>query len=372
MPTHHRVLVVGAGPAGSSVAFHLLEQGVEDVLVLDKSTFPRDKLCGGGLTRKAQRQLERMGVLEQVAAQAYEVPKVYLVTPTGNVFHERIVPGKRPQMLVLNRRFLDDILMRRARECGATVREGVEVTHLVHEGSRCRGVRTRDGGLLSADVVVIAAGSHSARFVQEGVRALHMVCFEARYRGRPIDEGTACLAFDEEFVPQYGWVFPETENLVNVGVGAARGKGSGKQLRDRLEVMVSKYLPHRLEGARAAGPPRGFSIRATYRVRRVVDSNVLYVGEAGNLVDPLTFEGISQAMVSGRHAARAIAKYLGGGDRRCLLGYEGAVREEFDHFSSMRWVGAMMKRPTGCRLLEAVLGRKVKWQRAGKLFGELG
>ncbi len=364
MSSKHDVIIVGAGPAGSFTAFHLLEQGVENVLVVDKNTFPRDKLCGGGLTRRAQRELEGIGVLEDVLAHARQVPKTYIVTPSGKAFYEKIVPEKRPQMLVLNRRVLDDILMRRARERGAAVREGVEIAELLKENGRCRGVRTREGEDLLCDVLVMATGSHSPRLIPDDPNALQMVCLEGRYQGRQIEDETASLVFDEAFVPQYGWVFPEAENLFNVGVGVPKGKGSSKKARERLEVMLSKYLPLQVENAQPTSPTTGFPISTTYKVRGLVDGNMLYVGEAGRLVDPFTFEGISQAMISGRYAARPIASCLRSGETRHLLDYEAAVQKKFDHFSSMRWVGAIMKRRIGIRMLEAVISRKSKWRRA--------
>jgi len=145
MSSNPNVIIVGAGPSGSAAAFHLLENGVRDVLVLDKASFPRNKLCGGGLTRKAQKELDRMGVYDEVAAVAYPVPKPYIVMPSGNALYARPREEKLTQMLVLNRRILDEIVMRRARQRGAEVREGVEVTELVREGGRCVGVRTRSG-----------------------------------------------------------------------------------------------------------------------------------------------------------------------------------------------------------------------------------
>ena len=157
------IVIVGAGPSGASTAFHLLEHGVQDVLVLDKASFPRDKLCGGGLTRKAQQELGRMGVYDEVVSEAYHVPKPYIVMPSGTALHARPREDRFTQLLVLNRRIFDEILMRRARERGAEIREGVEVTELIREDDRCVGVRTRDGEVFSAEVIVVAAGARSAR-----------------------------------------------------------------------------------------------------------------------------------------------------------------------------------------------------------------
>jgi flavin-dependent dehydrogenase len=332
---------------------------VRNVLVLDKAGFPRDKLCGGGLTRKAQQELDCMRVFDEVAAAAYHVPKPYIVMPSGNALYTRPREEKLTQLLVLNRRIFDEILMRNARERGAEVREGVEVTELVKEGGRCVGVRTRDGETLSADVVVVAAGARSMRLRPDGARPVEVVGFEGRYRGELVEPGTACLVFDEAFIPQYGWVFPESENIVNVGV-VASGSGA-RELRDRLHVMVAKYLPKHVEEASVFSRSTGFPIHTSFKIDHLVDGNVLYVGEAGSLVDPLSFEGISQALVSGRHAAGPIATCLRTGEASSLLAYQEAVRKELGHFGSMRWVRAVLKRRLGAKLIEAVLRRRSKW-----------
>ena len=171
-PSNARVIIVGAGPSGSSAAFHLLENGVEDIVVLDKAGFPRDKLCGGGLTRKAQKELDRMGIYDEVSAAAYAVPKPYIVLPSGTALYARPRQEKLKQLLVLNRRILDEMVMKRARQRGAEIREGVEVKEFVRENGRddgrVVGVRTGDGEVLTADVVVVAAGARSGRLRPEG------------------------------------------------------------------------------------------------------------------------------------------------------------------------------------------------------------
>lgn len=300
-----------------------------------------------------------MGVYEAVKAEAYAVPKPFIVLPSGTAMHARPRTEKLTQLLVLNRRVLDRILMSRARQRGAEVREGITVTELVHEGGRCVGVRTRSGEVVPADVVVVAAGARSSRLRPQSVQPVEVVALEGRFKGKFVEPGTASLIFDKAFVPQYGWVFPESENIVNVGV--AMMGGDAQQLRDRMDLMVSKYLPQQVEAACVSARTKGFPIHASYKINRVVDGNVLCVGEAGALADPLTLEGISQALVSGRHAAGSIAKYLRTGEAGALNEYQALVRRQFVHFLPMKWVGAILKRPLGARWLEAMLGRSAKW-----------
>lgn len=358
-----RVLIVGAGPSGSSAAFHLLENGVEDVLVLDKAGFPRDKLCGGGLTRKAQKELDRMGIYDEVKAAAYAVPKPYIVLPSGTALYARPRQEKLEQLLVLNRRILDEMIMKRARQRGAEIREGVEVKELVRDGGRedgrCVGVRTGDGELISADVVVVAAGARSGRLRPEGASPYEVVGLEGRYRGKHVEQGIASLIFDKKFVPEYGWVFPESEEIVNVGV-AGVGVNAG-QLRERLDWMVSQYLPRHMEETEVSSRNKGFPIHASFKIGHLRDGNVLYVGEAGCLADPLSLEGISQALISGRFAAGQIAAYLQAGDESSLSEYSKIMQRKLGHYPYMRWLGKLLQRRAGAWLVETALRRTPKW-----------
>ena len=354
-----RVIIIGAGPSGSSAAFHLREQGVDDVLVLDKAGFPRDKLCGGGLTRRAQKELDRMGVYDEVREASYPVPKPYIVLPSGTALYARPRQEKLTQLLVLNRRILDEIVMRRARQSGAEIREGVEVKELVRENGRCVGVRTGDGEVLRADVVVVAAGARSGRLRPEGASPYEVVGLEGRYRGKHVEQGIASLIFDKRFVPEYGWVFPESEDIVNVGVA---GVGvNAAQLRERLDWMVSQYLPRHMEETEVSSRTKGFPIHTSFKIDRLLDGNVLYVGEAGSLADPLSLEGISQALISGRLAAGQIAAYLQDGDAKALSEYPNLMRRKLGHYPYMRWLMGLLKRRPGAWLIETALRRMPKW-----------
>jgi geranylgeranyl reductase family protein len=360
------VIIVGAGPAGCSTACHLRSAGVEKVLLLDRAEFPRGKLCGGGITRKGQRALGAMGALDKVREKAYPVPVTYVVTPRGTVFHEERPGQEYPSMLVLNRRVLDHTLLEHAVSLGVEVRQGVDVRGLLKDNGRCTGVETGDGRRLEAGAVVVAAGALSGRIVPGGPPATRIICYMGWFEGTAFEKNTAWMIYDQAFLPQYGWVFPEGDDRVNIGVGLEATMCTGRALRDCYDLLVKRYCGKYMKTARPAGRPSGFPIHYTYRVSDVVRDGALFVGEAGRMVDPLTGEGIAQALISGEFAAGAVAKYLASGDPKDLRGYEAAVQHKFRRFASTRWMKAVMNRRGGWRLIEAVVGRKARWVKDGR------
>jgi geranylgeranyl reductase family protein len=307
-------IVVGAGPAGSTAALRLSRAGAR-VLLLDRERFPRDKPCGGGLTERAVKQLPVAvdPVVEEV------VDRFELGFRYGTRFERR---GERPLVLMTQRRRLDAFLAEQAVGAGAVFRDGVRATPVEADGT----VRF-DGTAARADVVVGADGVNglTARALGFGDRR-HGVALEGnvpyvharegRWRGRAVVElGT---------VPGgYAWVFPKGEH-VNVGVGGWHTEGP--RLREHLERACSGYgLPFdRLESVRGYRLP----------MRRVgempVRGRVLLVGDAAGLVDPLSGDGIYEALLSSRLAAEAVLS----GD---LESYGDRLARELDPMMSASW-----------------------------------
>ena len=147
--TRPDVIVVGAGPAGAATAILLCERGLE-VLVLDRATFPRDKICGEYLSPESARILDRLGVLKTIdGAGAAPLVGMRITAPDGTVLEARYraVDGRQPyrgHAMGLSRSVLDAILVDRLRALPVDVREGVRVTDLVVDGDRVTGVETLD------------------------------------------------------------------------------------------------------------------------------------------------------------------------------------------------------------------------------------
>jgi geranylgeranyl reductase family protein len=307
-------IVVGAGPAGSTAALRLSRAGAR-VLLLDRERFPRDKPCGGGLTERAVKQLPVAvdPVVEEV------VDRFELGFRYGTRFERR---GERPLVLMTQRRRLDAFLAEQAVGAGAVFRDGVRATAVEADGT----VRF-DGTAAHADFVVGADGVNglTARALGFGDRrhgvalegnVLYVHAREGRWRGRAVVELGA--------VPGgYAWVFPKGEH-VNVGVGGWHTEGP--RLREHLERACAGYgLPFdRLESVRGYRLP----------MRRVgempVRGRVLLVGDAAGLVDPLSGDGIYEALLSSRLAAEAVLS----GD---LESYGDRLARELDPMMSASW-----------------------------------
>src|ERR1043166_1573484 len=299
-------IVVGAGPAGSTAAVRLARGGAR-VLLLDRARFPRDKPCGGGLTYRAVRQLpvSVTPVVEDV------VDRFELGFQYGSRFERA---GQGPLVLMTQRRRLDAHLAEEAARAGAEFRDGVRATALeLSEESAT--VRLAGGGAATAPVVIGADGVNgiAARAVglapeRFGVALEGNVAYahtkESRWRGRAV--------VDLGVVPGgYAWVFPKGDH-VNVGVGG--WETEGPRLREHLRRLCAA---HDVDYD-ALTDLRGYRLPYRRPSSTLARDNVLLVGDAAGLVDPLTGDGMYEAFVSGKLAAEAIL----GGD---LAGYEARV-----------------------------------------------
>jgi geranylgeranyl reductase family protein len=293
-------IVVGAGPAGSTAAYRLSRAGAR-VLLLDRERFPRDKPCGGGLTYRAVRQLPVPvdPVVEEV------VDRFELGFRYGSRFERG---GEGPLVLMTQRRRLDAHLAEQAADAGADFRDGVRATglELAETGATVR----FDATSAAAPVVIGADGVNglTARALELGARRRHGVALEGnlsyvhareeRWRGRAVVELGA--------VPGgYAWVFPKGDH-VNVGVGG--WESEGPRLREHLDRACAEYG---LPGERLAGV-RGYRLPMRRPGDEAVRGRALLVGDAAGLVDPLSGDGIYEALVSARLGAESALELLEG------------------------------------------------------------
>ena len=389
------VIVVGAGPAGATTAFYLAQSGL-DVLLLEKSRFPREKVCGDGLTPRAVKTLVSMGI--SVSEQDGWVRNKGL----------RVIgAGKRLELpwpeldsypgygLVRTRLDLDETLARRAQQVGARLLEGVTVTGPVRDDrtGRITGVvaKAADGGedrTYRARVVVAADGNSSRLSVAMGLRKRDDrplgVAVRTYYTSPRHDddylESWLDLWDGDRLLPGYGWIFGMGDGTSNVGLGllntsAAFGHTDYHALlRKWLEGMPAEWgftEENRTQPIRGAALPMGFNRTPHYH------EGLLLVGDAGGMVNPFNGEGIAYAMESGEILARTIVQALARSSRaeteRVLAGYPHALSQAYGGYYALgRTFVKLIGKPTLMRFAtKHSMGRPALMRFALKLLANL-
>jgi menaquinone-9 beta-reductase len=346
------VAVVGGGPAGAAAAIRLARAGREVTLV-DKAGFPRDKICGDGLTAGALRLLEGLGLDPAAVASWTKVDDVVVRSPSGREVTLPLPRGAGTFAAVARRADLDAALIDVARSAGVKVLDG----------HACTGAAERTDGV---DLEVEGLGTLDARWVvaADGMWSpvrKHLGLATPGYRGewhafRQYFTGVGARAardlfvwFEPDLLPGYAWSFPLPGGGANVGFGIQRGGKVGR-VQDMAGIWRELLdRPHIREvlgpGAEAESPHRAWPIparidRATLNARRT-----LLAGDAAAATDPMTGEGIGQALEMGVLAADAI----GPRDRApgaVTADYRRAVRRALlaDHRMSMLLIRALRHR----------------------------
>ena len=294
------VIIVGAGPAGSTAARESALRGLS-VLMLDRAEFPRDKPCGGGVTVRAANTLglDLAPVVERT------------ITGANFAWHRRLEFSRQSTGAITymtQRRDLDTFLAEQAANAGVNFRQRESLSSIERKGD---GVTVRAGGhTYRGDTLVIADGANGIAARMAGIPTdfVHWIALEGNItpRGAFPSKWETTMGFDFGGLPGgYGWVFPKGDHL-NVGVGG--WKYVGPTLRAKLNQLAGShgFDPSDLWGL------RGYHLPIRQKGSSLVDGNVLLVGDAAGVLDPLTGEGIYGAVWTGKAAAETIAGYLDG------------------------------------------------------------
>ena len=381
--------MIGAGPGGAAAAHYFAREGF-DVIALEKSRFPREKVCGDGLTPRAVRELQLIGL--PTPREEGWIPSHGLRMIGGG--HRLEFPWHDLESfpnygLSLPRAAFDHKLAEHARSAGADVREGWHVetaliggdfgTARADEAPQAQLVRTRgearvvgvvarpvdEAGkkgdpvefraplVISADGVSarIALGLGIERHAKRPIGVAVRTYFETPRHDEEWMEGHLEIWDGErgksKLLPGYGWIFPLGDGTANVGLGTLSAKGTPSKLDHR--ALLKDWLDHSAqdwEFGEQVGPIKGAAIPMAFNRQPHYVPGMMLVGDTGGMVNPFNGEGIAYAMQAARRATEAAVAAreatTAGGNEAALEGYARMMKDDLGGYYSLGRVFASL------------------------------
>ncbi|MBI4392423.1 MAG: geranylgeranyl reductase family protein [Euryarchaeota archaeon] len=356
-------IVVGGGPGGSSCAAFLSRHGLK-TLLLDRATFPRDKTCGDAISGKSISVLSELGLTEYVEKEPHGLANgVTFSSPKGDLvtipFPKRVNPetmkGQRRHEYLnpgyVSRRYVfDNIVFQNAKaQPNVTTYENFETTDLTWQDGKVTGVVGKHNGVekrFTANVVVGADGALSVVAKKVGAFTEHddhwIGALRIYYEGVTDVTENIEIHFVDSLLPGYFWIFPLENGMANVGSGMIQTdlkkarNGHKVNLKDETYKIIREHpmFKERFKNAKEVpGSFKGWKLPCGSEHRKLAGNGWVLVGDAAQLIDPFSGEGIGNALVSGHLAAETIASASKEKDfsEKRLQSYEANVWKTLDH-----------------------------------------
>lgn len=317
------VLIIGAGPAGASTALFLAKQGIAST-VIDKATFPRDKICGDALSGKVVEVLNKLdkSLVNELASDSqylgswgvtFVAPNTqWLRVPFTTKAEKKTAPG-----FISKRVDFDNWLVEKLKTNPLiTLIENYEVRSYTKQANSIL-AEAKDGSAIDAKLVIACDGAYSsftkdiAGLKTESDHNCHGL--RAYYKGvKGLDADNFIeLHFIKDILPGYFWIFPLPNGEANVGIGMRADKMSAKgiNLKKSFEKVIAENptIAARFKDAELIDGVKLFGLPLGSKKRKLSGDNYMLCGDAAMLIDPFTGEGIGNAMMSGMFAANQVA-----------------------------------------------------------------
>ena len=343
MTTEFDVAIVGGGPSGAAAAHYLATKG-HSVLVCEKKSFPREKTCGDGLTPRAVKQLEDMGLGSELTS--WERVRGLRIHAAG-----RVMELEWPDLddwcnygLVKPRKDLDKLVLDNAEAAGAKVLQKTQVVDPIFEDGVLVGFVAKRAGedeRVRARYVICAEGAATkfARSIGRTRNTTYPMGWAIRqYFNSPVMahsgwfEAYLEVKSGPDNLPGYGWVFPVGDGTVNAGVGllTTYGEWANINLNDLQRNFITQ-LPAEwgINYDSVCSKPRGGRLFMGQSIWPAHGPGFVLVGDAAGMINPCNGEGIAYGYETGRIAARHIDAALRGDAPPALAGYTRALEETY-------------------------------------------
>jgi menaquinone-9 beta-reductase len=343
------VLVIGAGPGGSAAAYYLARHGI-DVTVIDKATFPREKVCGDGITPRGVRALQAMGVdTDDPAFERVIGLRVYSRSTTIELPWPELTSWP-DYGLVMPRASFDQLLVQRAVKAGARFVEATEAVAPTTDGGWVTGATVRPAGERDAEPSTIrarftvASDGAASRFakpvgvVRDDSRPLGIAArryYRTAYHPGPWYESWLDLWDGDLLLPGYGWLFPVAGGRVNLGAGLLN---TFKHFKDvsatQLFGAFARMLPPDWGITEGSADGRVLSGPLPMSMNRIPQAvpGMLLIGDAAGAVNPFNGEGIAYAMETAEIAADLLSEALVKDRPGVAMLYPQVLRETYGRY----------------------------------------
>ncbi|MDO8340318.1 MAG: geranylgeranyl reductase family protein [Candidatus Burarchaeum sp.] len=321
------IIVVGAGPGGSSCAALLGRKGY-NVLLLDKAKFPREKTCGDAVSGKSLRVLRDLGIDKEIEKMPHaSIRGVIFSSPKGVQldipFRGKPLPGEKEPGYCCKREIMDNLFFTCAKKTkGVTTMENFQVSDIILEGEQVVGVKGVDMNAkqereFRANVIVGADGAQSVIARKTGCVTVpdprhSCAAVRAYYTGVSGPKDRIELHFIDEVLPGYFWIFPVSETEHNIGLGMLTKDMQGKSINLKqimLDAIEKNALfKERFKNAKPSTEIRGWTLPLGSKRQKAHGAGYVLIGDAASLIDPFTGEGVGNATTSAKIACDAIDK----------------------------------------------------------------